>query len=85
MMAGILRAHFPGSPIGTYSEAMAYYFDQELLSKTDVMVELHGGDIPEALTPFVIAPVTGIETARCRDSRYGRSLQHPDHRGSKNE
>jgi len=50
---------FPGSPVGTYGEAMAYYFDQEVLSKADYFVELHGGDIPEALTPFVIAPRTG--------------------------
>jgi predicted deacylase len=50
---------FPGTPIGTYGEAMAYYFDQEVLSKADYFVELHGGDIPEALTPFVIHPVTG--------------------------
>ena len=57
---------FPGSPIGTYGEAMAYYFDQEVLSKADDMVELHGGDIPEALTPFVIAPVTGDEALDAR-------------------
>ncbi len=50
---------FPGSPIGTYGEAMAYYFDQEVLSKADSMVELHGGDIPEALTPFTIHVETG--------------------------
>ena len=50
---------FPGSPIGTYGEAMAYYFDQEILSKADYFVELHGGDIPEALTPFVVIPTTG--------------------------
>ncbi len=52
---------FPGSSTGTYSEAMAYYFDQEVLSKADYYVELHGGDIPEALTPFTISPVTGDE------------------------
>jgi predicted deacylase len=50
---------FPGSPIGTYGEAMAYYFDQEMLSKTDYFVELHGGDIPESLTPFSIHLITG--------------------------
>jgi len=59
---------FPGSPIGTYGEAMAFYFDQEVLSKGDYFIELHGGDIPEALTPFVIAteigdPVVDAETA----------------------
>ncbi len=50
---------FPGNPIGTYGEAMAYYFDQEVLSKCDYFVELHGGDIPEALTPFTIHTETG--------------------------
>lgn len=50
---------FPGNPIGTYSEAMAYYFDQQVLSKADYFVELHGGDIPEALTPFTMHPITG--------------------------
>ena len=43
---------FPGSPLGTFGEVMAFYFDQEVLSKADYFVELHGGDIPEALTPF---------------------------------
>jgi len=50
---------FPGTPIGTYSEAMAYYFDQEVLSKCDYFIELHGGDIPESLTPSVFHEVTG--------------------------
>ena len=43
---------FPGTPVGTFGEVMTYYFDQEVLSKADYFIELHGGDIPEALTPF---------------------------------
>ena len=50
---------FPGTPLGTYGEAMAYYFDQAVLSTADYFVELHGGDIPEALTPFTIYHETG--------------------------
>jgi hypothetical protein len=50
---------FPGTPMGTYGEAMAYYFDQAILSTADYFVELHGGDIPEALTPFTIHIETG--------------------------
>jgi predicted deacylase len=50
---------FPGTPVGTYGEAMAYFFDQKVLCQADYFVELHGGDIPEALTPFVIHPITG--------------------------
>lgn len=50
---------FPGSLTGTYSEAMAYRFTQEVLSEADYYVELHGGDIPEALIPFAMVPLTG--------------------------
>jgi predicted deacylase len=50
---------FPGTPLGTYGEAMAYYFDQAVLSQADYFVELHGGDIPEALTPFTFHLETG--------------------------
>ncbi len=50
---------FPGNPLGTYGEAMAYYFDQAVLSTADYFVELHGGDIPEALAPFTIYQETG--------------------------
>jgi hypothetical protein len=38
---------------------MAYYFDQAVLCTADYFVELHGGDIPEALTPFTIYLETG--------------------------
>lgn len=50
---------FPGSLTGTYSEAMAHHFTQEVLSKADTYIELHGGDIPEALMPFAMVPLTG--------------------------
>ena len=50
---------FPGSRLGTYGEVMAHCFDQAVLSTADFFVELHGGDIPESLTPFTIHPVTG--------------------------
>ncbi len=69
---------FPGSPIGTYSEAMAYYFDQEFLCHADYFVELHGGDIPEALTPFTISPVTGNAEvdAQCRAMATAYNIAH---------
>jgi predicted deacylase len=52
---------FPGNPDGSYSQVMAYYFSQEFLSKADAFVELHGGDIPEALVPYIYVPITGNE------------------------
>lgn len=50
---------FPGKLNGTYGEVMAHYFNENVLSKADYFIELHGGDIPEALTPFTIAGETG--------------------------
>ncbi len=52
---------FPGKPDGSFSQVMAYHFNQEFLSKADYYVELHGGDIPEALVPWIFVPITGNE------------------------
>lgn len=52
---------FPGKADGSFSEVMAYHFWNDFLSKADYYVELHGGDIPEALVPFVYAVQAGDE------------------------
>ncbi len=52
---------FPGDPEGSYSLVMAHLMAENVLRTADYYVELHGGDIPEALTPFVNHPVTGKE------------------------
>lgn len=49
-----LNRQFPGNASGTYSERMAYTIMTELVSKVDAWVDLHGGDIHEALVPFTI-------------------------------
>jgi len=45
---------FPGDPRGSYSEQMTYACINEFVVHADAYVDLHGGDIPEALVPFVI-------------------------------
>jgi uncharacterized protein len=45
---------FPGDPNGTYSEQMTHALIHEFVVHADAYVDLHGGDIPEALVPFVI-------------------------------
>jgi predicted deacylase len=45
---------FPGDPHGSYSEQMTHALINEFVVHADVYVDLHGGDIPEALVPFVI-------------------------------
>lgn len=45
---------FPGDPQGTYSEQMVHALVNELIVHADAYIDLHGGDIPEALVPFSI-------------------------------
>jgi uncharacterized protein len=45
---------FPGDPNGTYSEQMTYALINEFIVHADAYIDLHGGDIPEALVPFAI-------------------------------
>jgi predicted deacylase len=56
---------FPGDPRGSYSEQMTHACINEFVVHADAYVDLHGGDIPEALVPFVICR----SEARLADSK----------------
>jgi predicted deacylase len=45
---------FPGDPNGTASEQLAHWIFQNLIKLGDYYVDLHGGDLVEALVPFSI-------------------------------
>ena len=45
---------FPGDPNGSYSEQMTHALVNEFVTHADAYLDLHGGDIPEALVPFSI-------------------------------
>ena len=45
---------FPGDPDGSYSEQMTHALINEFVAHSDAYLDLHGGDIPEALVPFSI-------------------------------
>src|SRR3954462_425240 len=45
---------FPGDPDGSYSEQMVHALMEGFVSHADAYIDLHGGDIPEDLVPFVI-------------------------------
>ncbi|HEY0369738.1 MAG TPA: M14 family metallopeptidase [Chthoniobacterales bacterium] len=45
---------FPGDPNGSYSEQMTHALMTEFVAHADAYIDLHGGDIPEALVPFSI-------------------------------
>lgn len=50
---------FPGSPNGTASEQIADWVFRNVISQADYYVDLHGGDLIEALVPFTIFFRTG--------------------------
>jgi len=59
---------FPGDPSGSYSEQMTHALINEFVVHADAYADLHGGDIPEALVPFVICrSEAGLADAKARD------------------
>jgi predicted deacylase len=49
-----LNRVFPGNPAGTASEQIAAWVFEHVISRGDYYVDLHGGDLIEALVPFTI-------------------------------
>lgn len=58
-----LNRLFPGRTRGTYAEQLAAWLHEEFLSRADALIDLHGGDLVEALEPFSIY-VRGHEPSR---------------------
>ncbi len=52
---------FPGKKTGTISQRIAYTLIEEILSKADNHIDLHGGGTGSDLIPFVIFSVIGNE------------------------
>lgn len=49
-----LNRMFPGNQQGTDAERLAYWLNEMVLKKVDYVIDLHGGDMIEALVPFTI-------------------------------
>jgi predicted deacylase len=49
-----LNRAFPGDPAGTYTEKLAHDIFTTLIEPADVLIDLHGGDLVEALEPFAL-------------------------------
>ena len=56
-----LNRSFPGTYEGTYTDALARSIFDELIAPTDVLIDLHGGDLVEALEPFAIYDASPVE------------------------
>jgi uncharacterized protein len=49
-----LNRSFPGSYDGTYTDVLARSIFDQVIAPADVLLDLHGGDMVEALEPFAI-------------------------------
>jgi predicted deacylase len=49
-----LNRQFPGKADGTFAEQLAYWIFHNLISRANFYIDLHGGDMNEALVPFSI-------------------------------
>jgi predicted deacylase len=49
-----LNRSFPGSYDGTYTDVLARSIFEQIIEPADVLLDLHGGDMVEALEPFAI-------------------------------
>ncbi|MCL6453904.1 MAG: succinylglutamate desuccinylase/aspartoacylase family protein [Alicyclobacillus sp.] len=54
-----LNRSFPGAADGTDAERLADFIYRTAIQPADVLMDLHGGDMIEALVPFSIYHVTG--------------------------
>jgi predicted deacylase len=67
-----LNRCFPGDPDGTYSDQLAHHVYAELIAPADALVDLHGGDLVEALEPFSLYDASPVEeTARAMGIAFG--------------
>jgi predicted deacylase len=63
---------FPGDREGSFTEALTYHVFHELIEPSDYLIDLHGGDMVEALHPFVLFDESEVEaTARRMAIAFG--------------
>ena len=49
-----LNRTFPGDPDGSYTDQLAHDIFTQLIAPADALLDLHGGDLVEALEPFAL-------------------------------
>lgn len=70
-----LNRNFPGSPDGTLSEVMADQVFRNLILGSDYLLDMHAGDLPEALEPFTLYEESPVESS-ARDMAIAYGLGH---------
>jgi predicted deacylase len=67
-----LNRCFPGDLRGTYSDQLAHHVHDRVIAPADALIDLHGGDMVEALEPFALYDGSPVEeTARAMAVAFG--------------
>jgi predicted deacylase len=79
-----LNRQFPGKARGTIAERMAFTIMSEVVPHIDAWIDLHGGDLPEALIPFLgyeeaASPAVNAQTLDMAAAFGIELLVRPDH------
>lgn len=69
-----LNRLFPGNPDGSYGERIAHALTVDFQDQADFYLDLHGGDMSEAMTPFVFYPGEAEEAVVEESRRVARGL-----------
>lgn len=65
---------FPGDPNGTFTEVMNDAIFRAVIRPSDALIDLHGGDLVEALAPFTIYSVSGNEQIDAASEAMGLAM-----------
>ena len=65
-----LNRMFPGKPGGSVSERLAHWLVTEIFPQADAYLDLHGGDLSEALVPFSLFP-DGSDASQALATAFG--------------
>lgn len=72
-----LNRVFPGRPDGTFSEVLAHHLTTDLFDHADVILDLHCGDLVEALVPFTLCQQVGDEALDAASEALARVFGLP--------
>lgn len=70
-----LNRSFPGHPGGSFTEVMADQVFENLIIGSDYLLDMHAGDLPEALEPFTLYEESPVESSS-RDLAIAYGLGH---------
>ena len=72
-----LNRMFPGSKKETFSSQLAKVLEETLYPEADFLMDLHGGDVNEALTPLIFFPTAVPEKLATQSALAAAALSVP--------